>query len=187
MTSNATIVKCAQCGAKMKQVGAENGTALYHCSSCGYDTTVAMENDANAELHAKRTELLVRTANGIAEWESTSWDYLKKDLMDFMVRYEDVKLDIRVQMALLASITHGFHYITEENYKECKTLYKLTQRLYKCLLRELETDPDPKKTENSEEYKKNRALYKKCLNDYRNKKLAWKIAFIVIKRFIPMN
>ena len=187
MTSNVNIVKCVQCGAKMKQVGAEGGQALYHCASCGFDTAIAMENDANVDFLMKRTELLARTANGIAQWDSTAWDYLKKDLLDFMARYEDAKIDIRLEMALLASVTHGYHYITEENLKECKTLYKLTERLYKGLLRELKKELDPKKAENAEEYKKNRILYKKCMNEYRNKKLAWKVAFTVVKRFIPLN
>lgn len=187
MTTNSTIVKCEQCGSKMKQIGAGDGQAFYHCIACGFDATVAMENDGNADFLVKKTELLARTAKGIAEWDTTNWDYLKKDLLDFMSRYEDAKADIRVEMALLAAVTHGFHYITEENFKECKTLYKLTEKLYKGLLRELKKNFDPKKTESTEDYKKNRTLYKKCLNEYRSKKLAWKLAFTVLKKMIPLK
>ena len=187
MATNLTIVKCEQCGSKMKQIGAEGNVAFYHCPACGLDATVTLENEENSERLVKKTELLARTARGIAEWETASWDYLKKDLLDFMARYEDERLDIRMEMALLASITHGFHYITEENLKECKTLYKLTERLYKVLLRELKLNFDPKKSENAEEYKKNRALYKKCLDDYRGKKIMWKAAFSVLKMFSPIK
>ncbi|MBE6589781.1 MAG: hypothetical protein E7643_06340 [Ruminococcaceae bacterium] len=186
MTSNATIVKCELCGARMKQVGADGAVALYHCPSCGNDATVKLEG-GNADFLVRKTELLVRASKGIAEWDSTQWDYLKKDLLDFMARYEDAKADLRMQMSVLACVTHGFHYITEENYKECKTLYKLTEKMYKILLRELKQTPDTGTLESTEDYKKNRALYRKCINDYRNTKLAWKLAFSVVKKFIPIK
>ena len=179
-------VKCERCGAYMKQVGAEGQTVLYHCTACGANATVTVAADNNTELIAQKTELLIRISAGIAAWDSTQWEYLKKDLLAFMARYPDVKSDFRMQMALLATITHGYHYVSEETYKECKTIYKLTDRLYKCMARELKGTTDPHAIESSEEYKKNRALYKKCINDYRNTKLEWKLAFSVVKKFIPV-
>ncbi len=187
MTTNTMSVKCDRCGSFMKQVGAEGQTVLYHCSACGANATVSVAADGNTELIAGKTELLVRVSTGIAAWETTQWDYLKRDLLDFMARYPDVKSDFRMQMALLATITHGFHYVTEETYKECKTVYKLTDKLYKCMVRAMGDVPDPGAVESSEEYKKNRALYKKCVNDYRNTKLAWKLAFSVVKKLVPFK
>lgn len=184
MTDNVTITKCAQCGAKMKQVGMEGSVALYHCPCCGYDATVTVAVDANSEYLVKKTELLSRCMNGIADWKTTSWDYLRKDLLDLMSRYEDARSDIRLNMAVLACNTHGFHYITAENYKECKVTYKLTEKLYKVTLRSLKQKPDVKMTEQVEDYKQNRALYKKCRNDYRNTKIAWKIVFSVFKKLL---
>ena len=184
MTDTVTITKCPQCGAKMNQVGAEGNKALYHCTCCGHNATVTLSADDNADYLVKKGELLSRSFRGITEWKTTSWDYLRKDLLDFMGRYEDAKSDMRFHMALLACITNGFHYITAETYKECKTIYKLCEKLYKTKLRELKQKPDVTATEQVAEYEKNRALYKKCRNDYRNTKIAWKIAFTVFKKLL---
>jgi hypothetical protein len=184
MTDNTTVTKCAQCGAKMKQVGMEGPVAIYHCSCCGNNTTVTVTSDTNTEYFARKNELLSRTMTGIADWKTASWDYLRKDLLDFMSRYEDARSDIRLNMAVLACITHGFHYITAETYKECKITYKLTEKLYKATLRTLKQKPDIKTEEQIAEYKQNRALYKKCRNDYRNTKIAWKIVFSIFKKLL---
>lgn len=184
MTSTVNIIKCAQCGATMEQKGAEGRTVLYHCPYCGFDTAVQMDGDSNADYMVKKTELLCRVAKGVSEWNTTQWDYLRKDLLDFMSRYEDARADVRLNMGVLACITHGFHYITAENYKECKTVYKLTEKLYKVMVREMKQTPSAKLTEQSEEYKQDRKLYKKCRNDYRNTKLAWKAVFFVFRKLL---
>ena len=179
-----TIIKCPQCGAKMTQVGAEGQKAIYHCSCCGHNATITLSTDENSDYLVKKTELLSRTFTGIAEWKTTSWEYLRKDISDFIARYEDARSDMRFHMALLACITNGFHYMTAETYKECKSIYKLSQKLYKCTLRSLKEKPDVKTTEQISEYENNRALYKKCRNDYRNTKVAWKIAFSIFKKLL---
>lgn len=184
MTDNAILTKCPQCGAKMKQVGAQGQTSLYHCPCCGNDISVNIPTDSNTEYLAKKTELLSRIMGGVADWKTASWDYLRKDLLDFMSRYEDARTDIRLNMAVLACITHGFQYITAETYKECKVTYKLTEKLYKANLRMLKQKPDLKTQEQIEDYKQNRALYKKCRNNYRNTKVAWKIVFSVLKKLL---
>ena len=168
----------------MTQTGANETLALYHCTCCGNNMSVAISAEQNTDYLAKKLELLSRTYRGITEWETTQWDYLRKDIADFMARYEDSKSDMRIHMALLACITHGFHYITEKNYKECKSIYKLSLKLYKCTLRSLKEKPNARTTEQVSEYEKNRALYKKCRNDYRNTKVAWKIAFTLFKKLL---
>ena len=185
MTGNDNIIKCPQCGATMAQVSADTTMALYRCSCCGYKTSVSMSLESNAQYWEKKTELMARTYNGIAEWQTTNWNYLRKELLDFMARYEDSQTDIRFKMAVLACITHGFHYMTIDNYKECKAIFKTTEKLYKGILRSLKQAPDAKMTEQADDYKKNRTLYKKCRNEYRNTKIAWKVAFTVLKKFIP--
>ena len=104
-----------------------------------------------------------------------------------MGRYEQAKYDLQLNVALLASITSGFHYITAETYKECKTVYKLTQKLYKVMLRQLKKKPDAKMTEEAEEYKKHRASYQKCRNDYLGTKIMWKALFSILKKFNPLS
>ena len=54
MNTNTSISKCPQCGAMMKQQAADGKYALYHCSCCGHNATVAMTGDSNAEYLRKR-------------------------------------------------------------------------------------------------------------------------------------
>ena len=183
-TNNALIVKCPLCGSKMNQVGAEGNTVLYHCVCCGHNTSATMEGGDNSEYMIKKTELLSRVTSGLSEWKTASWDHLRKDVLDLMSRYEDARTDIRLNMAVLACVTHGFHYITPENYKECKNVYKLTERMYKIMLRSLKKAPDVKTSEHISDYKQNRTLYKKCRNDYRNTKMAWKVLFFFFRKLL---
>ena len=184
MTNTSTVMKCVQCGANMEQVGAQGQTVLFHCPYCGYNATADIAANSNGDYLVKKTELLCRVTKGISEWNTTQWDYLRKDLVDFMSRYEDARADMLLNMGVLACVTHGFHYITEKNYKECKTIYKLTEKLYKVTLKNLKNNVDPKIVEQAEEYKQDRNLYKKCRNDYRNTKMAWKAVFFVFKKLL---
>jgi len=59
--------------------------------------------------------------------------------------------------------------------------------MYKQHLKVLKNQADPKLTESVNEYKELRAKYKKCRNEYRNTKLAWKAVFFVFKKLaMPM-
>ena len=187
MNTNTSTSKCPQCGAMMKQQGSDGRYALYHCSCCGYNETVEMKGDTNAEYFAQKTELSRRAFVGVADWQTTQWSYLRKDLLDFMGRHDQAKYDLQINVALLASVTNGFHHITAQTYKECKTIYKLTQKLYKIMLRELKKKPDAQKTEEAEEYRKHRASYQKCRNDYLGTKMMWKALFSILKKFNPLS
>lgn len=187
MNVNTSTMKCPQCGAMMKQQGSDGTYALYHCSCCGHNATVAMGADTNAEYFAQRTELCRRAFVGVADWQTTQWSYLRRDILDFMGRHDQAKYDLQLNVALLAGITNGFHHITAETYKECKTVYKLTKKLHKILRRQIKQTPDAKKTEESEEYCKHRASYLKCRNDYLGTKLAWKALFSILKKFNPLS
>ena len=59
--------------------------------------------------------------------------------------------------------------------------------MYKAKLKILKKQMDPELYDSVSDYKESRAKYKKCLNQYRNTKLAWKLVFTVAKKFIPLG
>ena len=185
-----TEMKCKRCGSYMKQKGSMQGQTLYHCSSCGYDEYVALSTDDNSEYWVKRSALLGRVRKGIIDWEVTGWDYLKNDVLDFVASYEAAQFDIYFKIAIIACLTKGFHDMNNERYRECKRLFKVTEKIYKRYRK----DPEAKKNYASEtgssgvvEYEEYRHLYKKCLYDYRCTQLAWKVLFSVGKKIFPFG
>jgi len=179
--------QCPQCGSLMKQIGADLETVQYRCPACGFIKAVPVGDDGNAEYTQRRMMILSRIRAGFIDWRVTQWDRLHHELVDFISRYEAAQTDIQLQMSLVACITNGFNFMDAEKYKQCKVLYKFTEKMYKQHLKVLKNQADPKLTESVNEYKELRAKYKKCRNEYRNTKLAWKAVFFVFKKLaMPM-
>ena len=131
--------------------------------------------------------LLGRIRSGFIDWRLTQWETLHRELVDFISRYEEAQLDIQLQMGVVACITNGFNFMDAEKYKQCKVLFKVTEKMYKQHLKILKQQADAKLTESVNEYKDLRAKYKKCRNEYRNTKLAWKAVFFIFKKLaFPM-
>jgi hypothetical protein len=181
--------QCPQCGGPVVQDGADMNNVYYHCSACGAMTTVPIGEDGNGEaVYAQRKrEILNRLHMGFLDWRVTQGDRLYTDLNDFITRYELAQQDIQMQMGLVACITRGFNMMDAERVKQCQNLFKMTEKMYKIHLKTLKKQMDPKLYESVSDYKEARAKYKKCLNQYRNTKLAWKLLFTVVKKFVPMG
>lgn len=181
---NGTERRCPKCGMLMTQTGAFDGVTRYKCKGCGYMESVQMEASDNTVFQEKRADLLARVGQGVIDWKITQWDYLRRDIQDFMAHYDDARHDIHFHMALIACFTCGFRDMNNEIYKECKTIFKLTERLYKqhCKLMKKSGGGNIRNVERYEEY---RSMYKACRNDYRNTKIAWKIAFSLVKTVLP--
>ena len=179
---------CPKCGAEMTQTGAENNKARYHCSYCGHNASVDMSTQDNAEYWDKRSALIGRVRRGILDWQTTSWDYLARDIIDFTSSYEDASHDIYFKIATIACITCGFNDMSEEKYRKCNTIFKLTEKTYKKYRKD---KPIPKgsfpHSEDVDTYKEYRTMYKKCRNEYRNTKLLWKACFAVGRKILFMN
>ena len=111
---------CPRCGADMAQSGAEHSKVYYHCGFCGFNTSVEMNADDNAEYWQKRSELLQRVYSGLLNWKVAGWDYLASDVLMFMTKYEEARYDVSLKTASIACITKGFHDMDDEKYKQCK-------------------------------------------------------------------
>ena len=182
---------CPRCGSEMKQSGSDHNKVHYHCPSCSYDMFIEMSTEDNAEYWQMRSNLLERVAMGVIDWKVTNWDGLMRDLISFIGRNEDARLDVRLQTGILACFTKGFHDMNDQKYKECKAIFKATEKMYKKHMKALEATlkefPNPEDVAKYQEY---RVLYKKLRDEFRNTKLLWKLGFTVGKKlflwWLPM-
>ena len=186
---NGVDVRCPRCGAIMAQKGAERSRVAYHCNCCGHNEFVELKNEDNSDYWMKRAALLGRVRHGIIDWDTTGWDYLMKDILDFTQNYEAARFDIYFKISMIACLTKGFHNMKTAEYRECKRIFKVTEKVYKRYCK----DPDAKKNFESEtgadgilEYEEYRQLYKKCLYDYRCTQLLWKVLFSLGKKLVPI-
>ena len=149
--------RCSQCGSKMVQTGTEYQTAIYHCRSCGNTEYVQVAISEKTDYLHKRSMLLGRVRKGVIDWEITQWDALREDIMNFTIAYHAARNDIYMHM-----------------------------KVYKRYLK----DPSSTVAEMGEsgavEYEDYRKQYKQCRNEYRNTKLAWKLALAIGKKLIPI-
>ncbi len=178
--------RCPQCGSKMVQTGTEYKTAIYHCRSCGNNQYVKMSDDENTEFLHKRSMLLGRVRKGIIDWEVTQWDALRGELLDFTAAFHEARNDIYFKMAIIACLTKGFHDLDDKRYKECKRLFKITEKVYKRYAKHPETVPAEMGSSGAMEYEEYRDMYKKCRYDYQNKKIVYKVIFFVGKKLVPI-
>ena len=111
---NSNDYRCPRCGATMKQTGAERQKVSYHCSCCGYNEYVTIENNDNSEYWQKRSELLGRVRKGVIDWQTTQWTYLRDDILDFTAKYEAARNDIYFKISLIACLTCGFRDMNAE-------------------------------------------------------------------------
>lgn len=174
---------CPRCGADMTQSGAEHNKAYYHCSFCGYNASIEMSADDNAEYWQKRSELLERVNSALLNWKVAGWDYLANDVINFISKYEEARYDVSLKTATIACITKGFHDMDDEKYRECKMIFKVTEKIYKQHIKALaDTIKEFPTSEDVTKYQEHRVLYKQLRNDYRNTKFLWKIGFTVGKK-----
>lgn len=176
--------QCQQCGDILVQVGADGNCARYRCKSCGFIKSVEISDGNNAEMSQKRAELISRVRLGIIDWKTTQWSTLQKDIVQFITNYETMKNDIELQIGIIACLTHGFNLMDADKYKQCKNLFKVSEKLYKQSMKSLKVKADTTLYNSVTQYKEQRAKFKKCRNDYRNTKLAWKAVFFVAKKFV---
>ena len=179
--------QCPHCGGSMVQDGADMTMVYYHCLACGNLVSLPVSSDGNAEFAQRKREILNRLHMGFLDWRVTQWDRLYMDLSDFITRYEAAQTDIQLQMGLVACITRGFNMMDAERYQQCKNLYKMTEKMYKHHLKTLKAQTDPALYDSVTDYKESRTKYKKCLNQYRNTKMAWKVIFFFVKKLVPLG
>ena len=177
-------IQCPQCGSFMSQTGADLTSIQYRCVACGYADSVPLTDNGNVVYMQKRSDLLTRLRLGCVDWRVTSWDRLYQELITFISCYEEAQTDIQLQMGVVLCITRGFNMMDAEKYKQCKLLFKFTEKLYKQHLKTLKLQADAKLLETVSDYKKSRIKYKKCRNEYRNTKLMWKALFFVCKKIV---
>ncbi len=180
---NNTTTLCPRCGAEMTQSGADRDQVHYHCSFCGNNIHVEMSSEENADYWQQRSTLLQRVYAAVLDWKTAGWDYLAKDVVSFIGRYEDARYDVCLKTATIACLTKGFHDMDDEKYKESKMTFKVTEKIYKKHIKALASTvkefPQPDDVAMYQEY---RVLYKKLRDEYRNTKILWKVGFTVGKK-----
>ena len=178
--------RCAQCGSKMVQTGTENNTAIYHCRSCGNNEYVQMSVNDNSEFLHRRSILLGRVRKGILDWEVTQWDVLRSEIIDFTNAFHAARNDIYFQMAIIACLTKGFHDLDDQRYKECKRIFKITEKVYKQYKKHPENIPSEMGDSGSSEYEEYRQKYKQCKSNYQGRKFFLKALVTAGKNLIPI-
>ncbi len=178
--------RCPQCGGQMAQVGSEPHAVIYHCRSCGYDAYVQLSPDDNTEYLHKRSMLLGRVRQGIIDWELTPWDSLRRDIIDFTAAFHAARNDIHFQMAVIACLTKGFHDLDKERYKECKHIFKVTEKVYKRYVKNPSVIPPEMGDTGPMEYEEYRRMYKGCKNEFLGQKVAYKVLFKLGGKLVPI-
>ncbi len=178
--------RCSQCGSKMVQTGTEYQTAIFHCRACGNNEYVKMEVGDNTEFLHRRSMLLGRVRKGIIDWEVTQWDALRDEILDFTNAFHAARNDIYFKMAIIACLTKGFHDLDDNRYKECKRIFKVTEKVYKRYSKDPSAVIEEMGNTGVLEYEEYRQMYKKCKYDYQSQKIAYKILFTVGKKLIPV-
>ncbi len=169
----------------MIHVGTEKQTAIYHCKNCGYDRFAPLPPGSGGYLR-RRSMLLGRVENGVIEWELTQWDDLRREISDFTAAFDMARNDIGLKMAVIACLTKGFHDLDDERYKECKRIFKITEKVYKQYAKNPNAVPDGMNNTDAADYEKNRLMYKSCRYDYLGHKTAYKLLFKLGIKLIPV-
>lgn len=182
---NDTTLTCKQCGAVMTQEGSERQKVRYHCHCCGRTEYVDIGKDDNDTYWQLRSELLSRVRVGLFDWQITNWQYLRRDIQDFIGRYEEARDDIYLKISIVACITDGFHDMNKEEYREAKAIFRVTEKVYKDAMKQRKLNPTAPISENYLNYEEYRTMFKQCRYDYRSRKIYWKIVFFLLKRLIP--
>lgn len=156
---------------------------LYHCKGCGHDEYVDISTEGLSAFEMKRAELLTRVSKSILGCDVGQWDYLRRDILDFIGHYEQTRNDIHLQMAIVACITHGFRDMDNEIYKQTKLIFKVTEKMYKAHLKAIKRMGHGQ-IKDVEQYEEYRVMYKNRRNEYRNTKLMWKAVMSLGKMVI---
>lgn len=173
---------CPRCNAMLKQLGADDQYIRYRCPSCGYMLAIPVSEEGNVEYLQRKAAIMHRITMGLADWKAAPWGVMEKDILDFVARYEEARIDLQLQMGLISCITHGFRLIDKDKYKRSKIIFKITEKTYKMQMKILKEKTNAKLYETLADYEENRARYKKVRNQYRNTKFAWKIVFFLFKK-----
>jgi hypothetical protein len=170
--------KCEGCGGLLKYIRSDAYNSYYECPYCGELVSISLGNDGNATLiyeNAKNT-LFARLSRGFDDWQVTQWDQLYRDFVDFTSAHEHLQSVLQFQMAMVACLTKGFNSMDAEKYQQCKTLFKITDEIYKKQLKELKAQSkNPAYSATIGEYEASRAKYVKLHNDYVGRKLPWNL------------
>ncbi len=178
--------RCSNCGSKMVQTGTEHNSAIYHCRSCGHDEYVQISDSGHGDYLHRRSMLLGRVSKGVIDWEVTQWDTLCREILDFMTAFHMARNDIGLKIAIIACLTKGFHDMDKKKYKECKQIFKVTEKVYKRYSKNPSVIPEEMSDTNAMEYEEYRRMYKACKYEFLGKKTAYKLLFKLGGKLIPI-
>lgn len=180
-----TEVKCVKCGSIMKHDSTQQNQARYVCPCCGNKAFKDVGVAENSEYLFKRSELIARVRDGIIDWQTVQWDYLRRDIQDFIKRHDEAQHDMQLKMCIIACLTNGYHMMDKEQYVESKAIFKVTEKVYKRQLKMMKLNMTEEGIKKLGEYEQERHQYIQCRNEYRCRKFYWKAVFTVLKMLIP--
>ena len=173
-----THKKCEGCGGVLKFMRTDAYNSYYECPHCGELVTIsnASEGGVNLVFESAKNDLLSRLRRGFEDWRVTQWDQLYRDFVDFTSAHQHLQNDLQFQMAIVACLTKGFNAMDAEKYQQCKTLFKITDEMYKMQIKELKAQAkNPAYSQTIGEYEASRAKFVKLHNEYVNSKMPWKL------------
>ena len=178
--------KCPLCQAMMTIKHCDGDQLTFECIPCGYSEiyTFQSEEEAQYYLEEAKFELFSKLRRGFVDWQTTDWNALSKDFIEFINRHPYLEDDIQIQMGTIACMTKGFHHMEREKYKQCTRLFKIVDKMYDQRLRILRVqEKNPAFLDSMEDYKLSRQKYVKLRNEFLQTKLMYRTFWFALKVF----
>ena len=167
---------CPEDGGELTLVLCDGEAVYFQCKACGHKERYVFADQAEASAYQEKEKcrVLEKVREGIRDWQVTQWEALRREIVDFMLKFPMFERDILIGMALIACLTYGYRWLDRKTHRQCKTIFAFNEKNYRERWRTLD-----KKSRRSElpcdmkEYGELRKQYlalKKCyINDGRSR------------------
>ena len=176
--------KCDLCGGSVKLQRFDRNGVYFLCEACGKENSYVFASEEEAQFYMDEAtqELFGRLREGFIDWQSTDWDRLYDDFMDFVGEHPEFESDLQFKMATVACLTSGFNRMNHEKYRQCKVRFKAADKMYRSHLKLLKAQlANPELSESLEDYQTSRAKYVQLRNEYLQTKMIWKLVWKLAK------
>lgn len=184
MNLNLETKPCENCSGTMSMSGHDGIFVNYTCDYCGHTEKVPFQSEKEAQFYmdTEKREHYIRLREGLLDWEATNWYQLHKDIEGFINKHHELRDDLQFQMALVACLTKGYHQMDYEKYKQCKSIFKKIDKIYKARLKDLKAQSKKLLLSDSmTDYRTSRVKYIGLRNEFLRTKTAWKLVWKLAK------
>ena len=179
--------KCTECGGDVEILRFDLNCVWLECKACGNQVQYAFqsEDEANFYMDEKKQSLFGRLREGFIDWQMTDWNQLYSDFISFMEEHPEFESDLQFRMAIVACLTNGFNRMDREKYRQCKSRFKVADKMYHRRLKLMETQiANSKLADSIEDYQMSRTKYVQLRNEYLQTKMIWKMVWNVAKLWL---